>query len=158
VAKKKLNLFEFASDLMAEAGASATKIVRSQMVNADSLGVSPHGIPDYVGCHSFALPSPSLRNSSEHFAFRHSSVVEPSIYEGFTPGRRGDHSQPSSLPNHIYDYPMAFPQLQLIQSQLHGFRASQTATEQQSDHCYISAAARGALGNSIQQLLCLIGS
>jgi hypothetical protein len=128
VAKKKLNLFKFASGLMAEAGASATKIVRSQMVNADSLGVSPHGIPDYVGCHSFALPSPTLRNSSEHLAFRHSSVADPSIYESFTPRRHGDRSQSSSLPNHIYDYRVAFPQLQLIQSQLHGFRASQAAT------------------------------
>jgi hypothetical protein len=150
VAKKKLNLFEFTSGLMAEAGASATKIVRSQMANADSLSVSPHSVPDYVGCHSFARPSPILRNSSEHLAFRHSSVVEPSIYEAFTPGRHGDRSQSSSLPNHIYDHPVAFPQLQLIQSQLHGFRASQTATEQQSDHCCISSAARGALGNGIQ--------
>jgi hypothetical protein len=150
VAEKKLNLFEFASGLMAETGASATKIVGCKVVNADSLGVSPHGIPDYVGCHSFALPSPILRNSSEHLAFRHSSVMEPSIYEAFTPGWHGDRSQSSSLPNHIYDYPVAFPQLQLIQLQLHGFRASQTATEQQPDHCCISSAARGALGNGIQ--------
>ncbi|WP_433965504.1 hypothetical protein [Tunturiibacter gelidiferens] len=35
--EEKLNLFEFASGLMAEAGASATKIVGCQMVNADSL-------------------------------------------------------------------------------------------------------------------------
>jgi hypothetical protein len=51
VTKKKLNLFEFASGLMAETGASATKIVGCQMANADSFGVSLHGIPDYVGCY-----------------------------------------------------------------------------------------------------------
>jgi hypothetical protein len=150
MAKKKLNLFEFATGLKAEAGASATKIVGCQMVNADSLGVSLYGVPDNVGCHSFALPSPGFRNSSEYLAFRHSCLADPSIYETFTPRRHGDRSQSSSLPNHIYDYPVAFPQLQLIQSQLHGFRASRTATEQQSDHCCVSSTARGSLGSGIQ--------
>jgi hypothetical protein len=116
VTKEELNLFEFASSLMAEAGASATKIVGCQMVNADSFGVSLHGIPDYVGWHSFVLPSPMLRNSSEHLAFSHSCVVDPDIHETFTPRRDGDRSQSSALPNHIDDHPVAFPQLQLIQS------------------------------------------
>jgi hypothetical protein len=53
----------------------------------------------------------------------------------------GSSTQSSSLPNHVYDYPAAFPELPLIQSQLQGFRASQTATEQQSDHCRVSSAA-----------------
>jgi len=92
VAEKKLNLFKVTSGLMAETCASATKIVGCQVVNADSFGVSPHGIPDYVGCRSFALPNPILRDSSEDLAFRHSSVVEPSIYEAFTPGWHADRS------------------------------------------------------------------
>jgi hypothetical protein len=60
VTEQKLNLFEFSSGLMAEAGASATKIVGCQMVNADSFGVSLHGIPDYISRHSSILPSPTL--------------------------------------------------------------------------------------------------
>ena len=114
--KEKLNLFEFASGLMAKAGAGATKIVGCQMINADPFGISLHGIPDYVGCHSFILPSPILRNSSEHPAFSHSYVVDPSIYETFTPRRHGNRSQSAALPNHIDDHPVAFSQLQLIQS------------------------------------------
>jgi hypothetical protein len=42
---------------------------------------------------------------------------------------------------------VAFRQLPLIQSQPHGFRAPQTATEQQSDHCCIVSRQ-----NSIQTL------
>ena len=114
--KEKLSLFEFASGLMAEAGASATKIVGRQMVNADLFGVSLHRRPDYVGCHSIIVPCPILRNSSEHLAFIHSYVVDPDVYETFTPRRDGDRSQSSTLPNHIDDHPVAFPQLQLIQS------------------------------------------
>ena len=40
---------------------------------------------------------------------------------------------------------LAFPQLQLIYWQVHGFRASQTTSEQQSDHCCISSAVQGVL-------------
>jgi hypothetical protein len=89
VTKEKLNLLKFASRSMAEASASATKIVRCQMVNADSFGVSLHCIPDYVGCHSSILPSTILRNSPEHLAFSHSCVVDPNIYETFTPRWHG---------------------------------------------------------------------
>jgi hypothetical protein len=116
VTKEELNLFEFASGLMAEAGASATKIVGRQMVKADTFSVSLHGIPDYVGCHSIILPSPILRNSSEPLAFSHSCLADPHIYETFTPRRHRDRSQPSALPDHIDDHPVAFSQLQLIQS------------------------------------------
>jgi hypothetical protein len=38
VAEQKLDLFEFASTAMAEAGAAATKIVRCEILYAGSLG------------------------------------------------------------------------------------------------------------------------
>jgi hypothetical protein len=150
VTKEKLNLFKLPTGLVAEAGASTTKIVGCQMLNADLLGVSLHGIPDYVGCHSFVLPSPILRNPSEYLAFTHSCRADPSIYEFFTPRRYRYGSQSSTLPNHIDDDPMTFSQLQLIESQVHGFRTPQTAPEQQSDQPRTSPATQGALRNGIQ--------
>ena len=72
VTEEKLNLLEFPSSAMAKTGAGAAKIVGRETVNADSLGISFHRVPDYVGCHSCILPSPILRNSSEHLAFSHS--------------------------------------------------------------------------------------
>jgi hypothetical protein len=45
---------------------------------------------------------------------------------------------------------MTFSQLQLIVSHVHGFRAPQTAPEQQSDQRRISPATHGALRNGIQ--------
>jgi hypothetical protein len=72
VAKEKLNLLELPSSTMTEACAGATKIVGRETVNADSLGILFHRIPDYVACNSSILPSPVLRNSSEYFAFGHS--------------------------------------------------------------------------------------
>jgi hypothetical protein len=50
--KEKLNLLEFFSGTMTEAGAGATKIVGRETVNADSLGILFQCIPDYVACNS----------------------------------------------------------------------------------------------------------
>jgi hypothetical protein len=72
VTEEKLNLLKFPSSTMTETGAGATKIVGRETVNADSLSISFHRIPDYVACNSYILPSPILRNPSEYFAFSHS--------------------------------------------------------------------------------------
>jgi hypothetical protein len=72
VTKEKLNLLKFPSSAMTEAGAGATKIVGRETVNADSLTILFHRVPDYVACNSCILPSPISRDSSEYFAFSHS--------------------------------------------------------------------------------------
>jgi len=46
VAKQKLSLFQFASTTMAESGATATKIVDRQIVNAGLLGTPFHCVAD----------------------------------------------------------------------------------------------------------------
>jgi hypothetical protein len=72
VPKEKLNLLEFPSSTMTETGAGTSQIVWRETINADSLGIAFHRIPDYVACNSCILPSPIRRNSSEYFAFSHS--------------------------------------------------------------------------------------
>jgi hypothetical protein len=52
VAKQKLNLFEFASTTMTQAGAGAAQIVGCQIVYAGLSGAPLHRVPDYIGCHA----------------------------------------------------------------------------------------------------------
>jgi hypothetical protein len=40
VTKQKLNLFEFASGAVAESSAGTTKVMRREVIHADSLGIS----------------------------------------------------------------------------------------------------------------------
>ena len=71
MAKQKLNLFEFAAATMAEAGASATKIVGCQVGYAGLTGASLHRIPDYVGCHASFLSRSPFQNPSKNFPLAH---------------------------------------------------------------------------------------
>jgi len=51
---------------------------------------------------------------------------------------------------------MTFPQLQLINSKVHGFRAAQTTSEKQAQERRISLTSQGVSIGSIEQLLCLV--
>jgi hypothetical protein len=150
VAKKKLNLFELASASMAETGATATKIVGRQIFYASLPGTPFDCIPDYVGCHASILSCSIPPNPSEHVALAHARMPEPTINERLAPGRHRDSSHPSAFANQIGDNPVALPQLQLIQSQSRDFRASQSATQQQSKHGSVSAAEQSVMRNRIQ--------
>src|SRR5713226_2480532 len=143
---------------MAEAGATATKIVRCQIVYAGSLGTPFDRIPNYVGCHSSILSLSILQNPSEEFSLAHARMAEPNVHKSLAPSRDRHRSYPSALANQIDNNPVALPQLQLIQSQTYDFRASQSTSEQQSEHCSVSSTLQSVLRNSIQQLLCLIAS
>src|SRR5216683_2148490 len=143
---------------MAEAGATATKIVGCQILYAGPLGTPFDRIPDYVGCHASILACSILQNPSEQFSFAHARMAEPNIHQPLAPSRDRHRSYASALANQIDNNPVALPQLQLIQSQTHDFRASQSTSEQQSEHCSVSSTLQSVLRNSIQHLLCLIAS
>ena len=96
--EQALNLFEFASSAMTETGASATKIMGCEMVNADSLGVSFYRIPDNISGHSTVQHRPCFEIRPEYFAFSYSLIAEPNIDQILTPLRHGYCSQPSARP------------------------------------------------------------
>jgi hypothetical protein len=108
------------------------KIVRCQMVNAGSLSTPFDCIPHNVCSHA-SIPSRFiLQNASEHSPLAHARMAEPNINKPLAPCRHGYGSQSSALANQIDNDPVALPQLKLIQSQTHDFRASQSTSEQQS--------------------------
>jgi hypothetical protein len=61
VAKQELDLFEFASTSMAEAGATATKVVGGQIVYASPIGTPFDRIPDYVAVTSASCRTPFFK-------------------------------------------------------------------------------------------------
>src|ERR1700733_7015101 len=70
---------------MAEASTSASKIVRGEMGETDSCGISFYCIPDYVCRHPSILPSTSLQNSPEYFSSSQSRATERNVNQSFTP-------------------------------------------------------------------------
>jgi hypothetical protein len=58
--EEKLNLLKLTSSGMAQASASASQIMRCQMIKADLFRITFHGIPVHVGCHSRILPGTTI--------------------------------------------------------------------------------------------------
>jgi len=65
VAKKELNLFQFAAGGAAEPSASSTKIVRRQFGNANSGGELLDNVPDELFRYSFSPSSTSATHMPE---------------------------------------------------------------------------------------------
>jgi hypothetical protein len=131
VTEKKLNLFEFASRAMAEPSTGTTKVMGREMVHADPLGILFYDCPNNIRRHSTTQFGPIFPDSPEYQTVSHSGTAKPIINQSLAPLRNGHCSQSSAFAKQVRDDPMAFPQLNLIQSQRHGFRSSQTASEQQ---------------------------
>jgi hypothetical protein len=55
VTKEKLNLLQFASTTMAQAGASAAKIVGREIIYAGLSSTPLHRVPDDIGGHASSL-------------------------------------------------------------------------------------------------------
>jgi hypothetical protein len=85
VSEQKLNLFEFAAAIMAEAGTGATKIVRCQIGYAGLPGAPLDRIPDHVGCHAGVSSLSVFRNPSEHFPLDHLRMPKPGVEKLFAP-------------------------------------------------------------------------
>ena len=117
MAKKKLDLFEFAAASMAETCATASKVVWCEIFDPGLFSTSFHRIPDYVGCHASALSHSISQNLSEHFSVAYARIPKPTIDKGFAPSWHRDSSNPSAFANQIDDYPVALPELQLFQPQ-----------------------------------------
>jgi hypothetical protein len=85
VSEQKLNLFEFAAAVMAEARTGATKIVRCQIGYAGLPGTPLDGIPNHVRCHSGFLPLSVFRNPSEYLPLAHLRMPEPGVEKLLAP-------------------------------------------------------------------------
>jgi hypothetical protein len=109
VAEQKLDLFEFGAPYVAEAGATATKVMRCQIVYADPLGTSFDCIPDHVGIDAGFLARSILQNPSEYLSLPHTRMAEPNIHKALAPSWHRYCSQPSAFANQIDNDPVALP-------------------------------------------------
>jgi hypothetical protein len=88
MAEKELNLFEFSSGSVAEAYTAAEKIMRREMIDADSLGISFDRVPDEVGGHSKIQLGSAFADSPEDLVRDHAGIPKPDIDQSFTPVER----------------------------------------------------------------------
>jgi hypothetical protein len=142
---------------MAEARAAATRSWGARFSMPARLA---HRLAAYQTTLAVTPPScrATLQNPPEHFPLIHGRIADPDIYKPLAPIRDRHRSYPTALAHQIDDDPVALPQLHLIQSQTRDFRASQSTSEPQSEHCSVSFTLQSVSRNSIQQLLCLIAS
>jgi hypothetical protein len=74
MAEKELDLFEFSSGSVAEARTGSAKIMRCEMVEADSLGISFDRVPDNVGGRSKIQLGSAFADPRENLDAAHAAI------------------------------------------------------------------------------------
>lgn len=82
---------------MAESGASAAKVMRRELSDADSRGVSFYGRPDDARRDFSFLLGYSFKSPLKHLALHYVCALKPSVDELVAPGRYGYSSQSPAL-------------------------------------------------------------
>jgi len=91
VAKQKLNLFQFSSTTMAQAGASATKVMSCKIGYASVTGTSLHRIPNNIGSHTGFLSRSPLQNPPEYLSLDNSRQGETALHRAVVFDRPPDY-------------------------------------------------------------------
>ena len=140
MSQKKLDLFQLSSRSVAQAGAGAPQVMRSQFLQPDPFCRILHDVPDGFLGHPLTQDLPHFRYSTEDLASVDPRCVQPhSQFFHYPPGDR-DGANMSCLALQIDNGPVFLPLFQLFDSEGDSFVATQTAGEQQREKCAISLA------------------
>ena len=127
MAKKELNLLQFAAGGTAEPSATSTEIVRCEFGNANPGGELLYDVPDELFRYSLAPRSTGAAHTPEKFPRVNSRRLCPVVQQAMHPIRDGNGSNVTCLSAQIYDRPMPFALLQVAESQLRELMATEPA-------------------------------
>ena len=140
MAKKELNLLQFASGSAAEPSATSPEIVRYEFVNANLNGELLDDMPDELFRYSLTPSSTGATHTPEKLPRVNSGGVCPVIQQVMHPIRDGNGSNVTSLSTQVHDCPMTFALLQMAESQLGELVATESTGQQQGKQCPITFA------------------
>jgi hypothetical protein len=131
VAKKKLNLLQFAAGSAAEPSASSTEIVRCELVDASLSGELLDDVPDELFRYSFSPGSPSATHVPKKLTRFNSSRMCLFVQQAMHPIRDGNGSNVTSLSPQVHDCPMPFTLLEVAESQFGELMTTESARQQE---------------------------
>ena len=114
VAKKELNLLQFAAGGAAEPSATSTEIVRCEFGNANLGSKLFDHVPDQLFGHSLAPRFTGATHATEESSCFNARALYPFIQLAMDPIRNGNRSNVTGLTAQVHDCPMPFALLQVM--------------------------------------------
>jgi len=157
VAKKELDLFQFATCKMAQTCTCPAQIVRSEIRNPNTLRSCLDHMP-YRLCSDPGSPHPALPvYSAKDIALCDFSCGAPFIDCIFHPSRHRHRPDMPALSDEISDYPMLFPKLQVFHADGDGFCTAKPATKEYGQDGAIAFPAQCVRVRSLEKCFALLG-
>ena|ERR1700730_9205872 len=105
MSEQELNLVQLSAGKVAQSGASAPQIMRSQFRYVRACGSRFHNLPKHLGCHTSSPNSSPLVNRSEERTVDDSARLHPFLNGSLHPSRYGNRSGVTSLAPQVSDNP-----------------------------------------------------
>ena len=132
VAEEKLDLLQLPAGGATESSATPPKIVRRKFAHPDFRRELLDDVPNELLRHHFAPNLISATHAAKEATTGDSSGLHPVIEETAHPVRDRDGSNVTTLPAQIYDCPMAFTLLKVVDCQTSEFMTPKSASQKNS--------------------------
>ena len=131
MAKKELNLLQFAAGGTAEASAASTEVVGCKFADANFGGELLHDMPDELFRYSFAPNSTCATHPPEKVARANSGGPCPVIQKAMHSIRDGNGPNVTTLSAQVHDCPMPFALLEMAHAQVGELVPPESACKQE---------------------------
>jgi hypothetical protein len=128
VTQKKLDLFQLAARIVAQAGTRPSKIMRGQFGNPELARVLLHYVPDDLLRDLCPPNNAPPTNTSKNPTVRDLRGAQPIVDGLFYPIRHRHSADMPSLSHQINNGPMVFPALKMVEVQIDEFSSTESAS------------------------------
>jgi hypothetical protein len=133
VAKKKLNLLQFATGGTAQPATTSADVMRCEFRDADLCGEFLNDVPDKLFCYSVAPGSASAADTTEEMPRFDTRSLRPFAQLRIHPIWNGNGENVASLSSQIHNCPMPFALLQMVESQRGKLATTKSAGKHQGE-------------------------
>src|ERR1039458_1306766 len=142
VSEEELDLVEFATRNMAEAGTRATQVVGRHLFETCLFSEGLYDIPDHLFSQASSPNEPALVDGPEDAACHNFRRPAPVVDPVFDPLRNRYGADGASFAHEIHDGPVILALLNVIHGEVHKFRPPQPAPEKHAKYGSVPLAAQ----------------
>jgi len=151
--QQELNLLQLTSRLMAQPCTGPAQVVRCHPWQTATFRVSLHNCPDHLGCKAVSPDSASPVDGPQQWTCIDVGAKGPVVDRFLYPFRNGDRPDVATLSSQVRNDPMAFPKLEILESQDRHFSPPKATADEKLGQGTIAVTAKSLSGFGAQQLL-----
>jgi hypothetical protein len=158
MAEQKLDLLKLTAGFVAQTGACAPQVMRSNILQATFRASGLNQASDYLRTESAVPNALGLIDGPKYRAHGDARGGHPVVHRGFDPGWDWNRPHVVALPDHVGDHPMLFALVQVFDRQPGHLCPSKTTSQENRNYSVVTFAAQTGLVEDAKETAALCRS